>query len=844
LAPLTGVLDLRSEPDNMVAGSLRYRGNLQTVNDKTLRRGMGWSKLFSKSAYNNSDLHDQLLLFNGSTREPITMLREMESSRSVRQMFAATRSRVFVLNEYSGNWQVIGWGMGGGVGTDCSGPRFQCDVLGDYVVLTNGFDLPMYHILEQAPNADGSMMSPFADLALIGLTSARKLWVWNNVVFLADVVMDGAILSYRIVWSDYNDPTSFDPSKIGSMTGFQDLNFGERVLGGAPSSNGFIIYTNQKAWLMSVNQSTSADSPPFVFQVLPGTTPQNCLFYENTLVNLGDGHIYAGRDRLYYFNQWIGLPEPLEWLHSADAVVYEKIRSDVCEAHVGVFDNNEVLVSFLTTESTNGCPDITLRINRTYKTVDIVDSGFTAFCQHRPQATPTIRDLLVEENVCSLYSLLYEGYGWLYEGLPYPLPTPSDTAPNSIYNPNSLVGGRLRGVWWQLPVTSFYNIWTGLCTDPAPKSTVVNGDPTKLYDISVLIRGVMEFMKYTGGTVVAGTNGNMVSGGTPVNDGHNLYTLQVSNPPQTFYINAWNGLDDYNLVAAIRYSATIQAYGGATFTFSAASVNGTEVTNNLGVVLDALPDEPDLLVGEQPYDNQGQWCQMDAPGASAPGEIDVEDYTADPDPGSLCSILEGRPDLFDCKTCNPDFVLVGAHSTDWCLKQIGSVQVDGKQVYSVFYRERCTNPSAIGVSDMYGYTSSHGTYVLDGYDSIIRFAPAYSPEMLIEAVKLTLNHLPAPGTDSTITLRVGVSGQVADSNSDNCMIKWFTLSAKQLKCLNQLLTQAAYAKKNAVPNISLEWNFLYTGKYLHFELKISGTGGDCLLGGINGQIKGIGTRNF
>jgi hypothetical protein len=116
--------------------------------------------------------------------------------------------------------------------------------------------------------------------------------------------------------------------------------------------------------------------------------------------------------------------------------------------------------------------------------------------------------------------------------------------------------------------------------------------------------------------------------------------------------------------------------------------------------------------------------------------------------------------------------------------------------------------------------------------------------MLIEAVKLTLNHLPAPGTDSTITLRVGVSGQVADSNSDNCMIKWFTLSAKQLKCLNQLLTQAAYAKKNAVPNISLEWNFLNTGKYLHFELKISGTGGDCLLGGINGQIKGIGTRNF
>jgi hypothetical protein len=59
-----------------------------------------------------------------------------------------------------------------------------------------------------------------------------------------------------------------------------------------------------------------------------------------------------------------------------------------------------------------------------------------------------------------------------------------------------------------------------------------------------------------------------------------------------------------------------------------------------------------------------------------------------------------------------------------------------------------------------------------------------------------------------------------------------------------MLTQAEYAKKNAVPSIPLEWNFLYTGKYLHFELKISGTGGDCLLGGVTAQVKGVGTRNF
>jgi hypothetical protein len=661
ISPLTGVLDVRSEPDNMEAGSLRYRGNLQTVNAKTLRRGCGWSKLLSQPAYNNTDLHDQLLQFGGSTREPVTMLQEVESSAKVRSVFSATQSRVLALREYSGNWQVIGWGFGGGAGTDCSGPRFQCDILGDYVIFTNGYDNPMYHIIEQAPNQDGSLLSQLPDLNLIGVATARKVWVWNNVVFLADVVMDGQKLSYRLVWSDYNSPLSFDPSLQGTISGFYDLSFGETILGGKACSSGFIIYTNQRMWLMSVNQSTDSNAPPFVFVKLPGTTPQVCLFYENTLVDVGDGHVYAGRDRLYYYNQWIGVPEPLEWVHLADAVAYESIRSDVCGAHVAVYHNNneanEILVSFLTANSTNGCPDITLRINRTYKTVDIIDAGFSAFCTHRPQSSPTVRDLLVTQDVCSLYALDEEGFGFIYEGLPNPLPVATvDTPPNSI-----------------------------VTTVP-------------------------------------------------------LY------------------------IAAGLYA-----------------------------------EDPDGAI----------------------------------DPNSLCSRLEANPSLLDCAGCDPNFILIGASSQDWCLKQIGDV----------FCRERCTNPTAVGTTGEYGYTSAQGTYLLDGYDSIIRFAPAFAPEMLVQAVKLVLSYLPAPGTDSTISLRIGISGQVADPNTDNCLIKWFTLSAKQLKCLNEL-TLAEYEKKNAVPNTPLEWNFLYTGKYLYFELKISGTGGDTLLGGVNGQVKTIETRNF
>ena len=58
------------------------------------------------------------------------------------------------------------------------------------------------------------------------------------------------------------------------------------------------------------------------------------------------------------------------------------------------------------------------------------------------------------------------------------------------------------------------------------------------------------------------------------------------------------------------------------------------------------------------------------------------------------------------------------------------------------------------------------------------------------------------------------------------------------------MTQKQYEKSNSVPNTPLEWNFLYTGRYLYFELKISGTGGDTLLGGASAQVKGVGMRNY
>ena len=629
---------------------------------------MGWQKLLSQASFNNTDFHDQLLTFAGSIREPVTLLAEVESSLKVRYLVLGTQSRLFILNEYSGNWKLLGSGFGGSAGTDLSGARFQVSVLGDYLVVTNGFDRPIYSIIGAAsPDTSVLALNQIADLTLIGLQLAKKTWVWKNCVFLADVVMDGIRLSHRLVWSDYNAPISFDPAVTGSITGFQDLDSGERILAGMECGNEFLIYTTRNVWSMYVNQGTGG--PAFGFRKLPGITEEVCLAYENAIVNVGDGHVYMGKNRMYFFNQYIGLPDPLEWAFNSMPAIYDNIVQTMCAAPVAGYNNKEAYFSVLTSKSVNGLPDVTLRIHKDFRMVDTIDSGFSAICSYRPQNVPSLREWLIDLKACTPEEMQANGFGWTNEGLPNPMPTPSAAfAPACVYT-------------------------------------------------------------------------------------HQTTTV--------------------------------------------------------------------------------------APGLS------VEDTSQpSPAPDSLCALLAtglyANIQQF-CNQCETKPILVAASSEDMCLKQIGD------EFNPTFYRERCANPSATGTTASLGYTSATGNYLLDGYDSIIRFAPMFVDQALVVLNRIQLNYLAAQQTTpSNIAVRVGVSGQVADPNDDSggCPIKWFTLSTKQLRCLNTLQTQQQFANKNAVPSVPLDWNFLYKGRYVFIEISISGTGGDSLLSGIVAGAGSEMTKNY
>jgi hypothetical protein len=409
------------------------RQNFETVGQGKLRRGRGWRKLLSSSSYNNEDFHDQLLALSpGAIRQPITLLFEAQSTRQVRSLIAATQCRVAQLNEYSGNWRILGDGYGGTPVASAAGVRFKADQLGDYLVFTNDFDPPMYHRLEGSPVDNSPLMQTFDDLAVIGLTRAAVVWVWRSCLFFADVEMDRERFSNRLIWSDFNNPLSFDPAKLESITGFKDLYDSERILAARPFGNTLLIYSDKGIW----ECAAVGGSASFAFaRRYNGEDNKGAavLKYPNTLVGLSDAHTYASEDGLYVYSPFYLKPERLEWLHRATPVLgynepgeegaFGSVDDQNCQVHCAIGNKTQALFSFAGKGAPNQCPDRSLLVNLSYDTASFVDAGFTALCDYRSFKVGTIRDFIVENRICTLEGLADAGFPFGKEGLPKPLPS-------------------------------------------------------------------------------------------------------------------------------------------------------------------------------------------------------------------------------------------------------------------------------------------------------------------------------------------------------------------------------------------------------------------------------------
>jgi hypothetical protein len=442
IQPLAGVMDTTSSPEDVAQGTWRFLQNMGITDRNKFCFLHGWEKLDSGIYYNNQDLHDQLF---GNTREPITFLYTAVATSGYKKLFAGTSRRLQTLNASTGNWQIISDELGTNLRGDCTDNGWTVGQVKNTLVFSNGVDAPVSHVIDQPVDEDSlQAVDSIADLSTIGLTQAKIAFSFRGFIFLANVTMDGEVVSNRIVWSDVDRPLAFKPKVGTSAAGYQDLDPGEIITGAVAVKNRVYVYTTRSVWELTVD----GDGPAFGKKF---SSPDGAKLpaYPRTLVATGedDSHFYLGIDGVYAYGNYYTEPSRVEWLFKSSATILNDINTSSCNIPCAGYDSKRQVIWFSWADSQSDCPNKSLACNLQFQKTSFVDAGFSAFCNHTLDVYKTLREWLTELCICTDSELDSNGGGYLNEGAPChscstcrPVTAVTCTsAPTSIYSDDELV---------------------------------------------------------------------------------------------------------------------------------------------------------------------------------------------------------------------------------------------------------------------------------------------------------------------------------------------------------------------------------------------------------------------
>lgn len=385
----------------------RYGGTVVGVN---IRPGSTITKdtvLFHLDNYNNADLHDQIELDTDGVKvisgnkvlakvEPINLIRELVSTTGMRKLLVATQTKIYLLNESTGNYKIIGTNLGGVYLPSSGIRRWRVAQLLDTVVLTNNYDPLKIWVWGQ------DSIINHADAKNLGIGKVAVVHAWRGLLFLANLEMDGERAEHRIIWSDYNTASSLNPgSSAGSMAGQQDLNYGERILAAREVGDYLLFFTNRAIW--QVTAVGGAEVVNFRQVYNEPVSGDRCLVYPYTLTSLGDAVMYMGRDGIYLFNLSMPKPERLEWLHRSTKIIFDSLDDSLCDVPVADYHpmTKQVYFSWPSKYESLSLSARTLVANMQYLTACVMDHGFTAFGNFRSDNRKSFRDWLISWNICA-----------------------------------------------------------------------------------------------------------------------------------------------------------------------------------------------------------------------------------------------------------------------------------------------------------------------------------------------------------------------------------------------------------------------------------------------------------
>lgn len=437
--PAKGILDTRSLPDEVRFDHYRWVEAVELTEKQRLCRATGHQKLLDAELYNNEDLHDRL----GYSRQHLLSGFQAESVAGFSKLIVATQNQVFSKSNSTGNWQTIWDSLGGDPEPGCSEKKVMYAQVSDVVVMTNGYDKPVYHVIDQPPETNGQLVDLIDDLETLNIVKVGVVVEWEGVVFYMNLVEDGVRQANRIIWSDLRRPLSIVPV-TGSLANGQTLSPGEVILNAKPLDNVLIVYTNKGIWFGQKGSPENA----FVFskRYSPdvGSNNEDLLAYKFTLVSSGDSHYYFGRDGIYRFNLFDSGPVRVDWLHLSTAVVFDDINKLKCNVHVGGYEPQKKRIWWSWARENEIVPSMTIRVtvDSTRPFVDIVPKGYTCYFNYEPDDLMSLREWLMSQCICTIAEL--DAYGVSYAdqkegGLCYPENDPTcDARPQNFYKSTNI----------------------------------------------------------------------------------------------------------------------------------------------------------------------------------------------------------------------------------------------------------------------------------------------------------------------------------------------------------------------------------------------------------------------
>jgi hypothetical protein len=372
-------------------------------------------------------------------REAITLLYEAVSVGGRRKLVAGTKSRLYVMNERAGNWRILLDGQSGAYASDnceCAQRRFKVAQVGNIVIITNNFDPVMTWEIDAGPSGCDMWSAEFVpDLQGLDIQKAGVVAAWRGFAFLADVQIGAEHHGSRIYWSDLNDPRTWAPGG-DSIAGYVDLGLGERVVAIAPIGGQLRVYTirgDEKAiYDVSIVGGTEILSFNEIYRGPDG------IEYENSLVNTGDTHVWLSSSGIMVLGAYDRTPQRIDWIYKADGVFYNglpgewvrdfdglagfgAVNKDFCHNVVGGYNSERKQIWFSWPTDDNECANMSLVLNPVFRVANLVDHGFTAFREYRPDYVLALRDFLAEFAGCdpSLMVMPKEGAPLQIEPTPY-----------------------------------------------------------------------------------------------------------------------------------------------------------------------------------------------------------------------------------------------------------------------------------------------------------------------------------------------------------------------------------------------------------------------------------------